>query len=433
MVRLLCACLIASLVAATHAKEGAPWPEFRGPGGQGVVTAELPTLAWSEAEHVRWRSELPGRGWSSPVVGETLIWLTTAVEQFAPEVKETNRKGGLSADQFTLPAAVEMRALAVDRKTGQLVHNVLLRKVDELESIHTLNSYASPSPVLDGDRLYCNFGRYGTYCIDTTTQRVVWERQIDFLHYVGPGSSPVLVDGKLVLTCDGADQQFVTALDAATGEIAWKTDRPPQRATDGDLRKSYCTPLVLELGGRTQVVVPGAQWVVAYDPQSGSELWRHDHGDGFSLVPRPVSDGEHLYCCTGYPRPKLLAFKTNGQSVPTIDWEHEAQVPAQPSPVLVAGKLLTVSDAGIAQCLDAKTGKLIWKRRLPGNYSASPLAVGGHVLFCSREGVTSVVANDEDGTVVAENQLPGQIMASPVLIDGDLLLRTDTALFAISK
>lgn len=426
-------CLSLTLASAAIAEES--WPQFRGPEGQGVVSDALP-LKWSEDAGVRWKTALPGRGWSSPVVLGDQIWLTTAIERAEdPEILKERTKNSPTANAMALAADVSLRAVCVDRQSGQIVHDIELAHVTNPDPIHSLNSYASPTPVLEPGRLYCHFGCYGTVCLDTSTGEKLWEKKFAHDHMVGPGSSPVVCDDLLVLTCDGADVQYIVAVDKETGEVAWKKDRPPLRATNPDFRKSYATPLVIEEAGQKQIVIPGAQWIIAYAPEDGRELWTLDHGAGFSLAPRPVVDGERIYCCTGFTRANLLAIRRGGEGDITkshVDWHHGKQVPTQPSPVLIDGKIFMVSDTGVGQCLDTKTGEVVWKKRLEGNYSASPLATSDRVYFFNREGATTIVdAKSTSGAELGRNQLDAGQMATPAIVDGEMIARTETHLYAI--
>lgn len=413
------------------------WPQFRGPGGQGhAPTTEAPT-EWSETKGVRWKIAVPGRGWSSPVVWGDQIWMTTAIEQAATEEEvEASAKGLVPVEALNLASKLSLRAICIDRTTGKLLHNVALVEVDDPKAIHSLNSYASPTPVIDHGQLYCHFGRYGTVCVEVSDLSVVWERKFEIEHYVGPGSSPCLCGDLLVLTCDGADQQYIAAVDKDSGEDRWKVDRPPIRSENPDFRKSYCTPLVVEYDAREEIVVTGAQWIVAYSPLDGREIWRVDHGSGFSVVPRPVADDGHVYCCTGFSGAGVLAVRLGGSgdvSETHVTWSHLKQAPTQSSPLLHQGKMYLVSDSGIGQCLDATNGDVLWKKRLPGDYSASPLRVGERIYFFSRDGDTTVLSTADKGSRIATNQLDSGIMATPAAVDGALLIRTETHLYAIGQ
>ncbi|QDS97992.1 outer membrane protein assembly factor BamB family protein [Adhaeretor mobilis] len=431
----LLACL---LIASNASAQEASWPQFRGPGGQGHATEEHAPLTWSETENIRFKTAIPGKGWSSPVVLGNQIWLTTAIETPPdPAELEQARAAIPNAETHQLAGELSLRAVCVDRTTGKLIHNIELIKVEQPNAIHPLNSYASPTPVIEPGRLYCNFGRYGTVCVNTDDHSIVWKKQFPIEHFVGPGSSPVLCDDKLVLTCDGADKQFIVAINKADGEKVWKVDRPAIRVKDPDMRKSYCTPLVVQHLGKKQIIIPGAQWIVAYAPADGSEIWRVDHGQGFSIVPRPVTDGMHVFCATGFAGVGMLAVRLGGSGDITgthLEWKNHKKAPNQPSPILREGRLYTVNDQGVAQCLESATGEELWSKRLPGAYSASPLLIDERLYFFNREGLTTVLSTTgKKPEELASNQLDGQQMATPAVVDGELILRTDTHLYGIGK
>jgi outer membrane protein assembly factor BamB len=432
--------VLLTLASLVQPLEGADvWPQFRGPGGQGHSTTTGLPLHWGEQENICWKSPLPGRGWSSPVVADGSVWLTTAVESAASESQRQARVAGRPmALELEVAQSITLLALEVDLTSGRVMRNIELGQVKSPQAIHTLNSYASPTPVLENGRLYCHFGAFGTACVDASSGRVVWHKTISLDHKVGPGSSPVLYQQLLILTCDGADQQYILALNKSTGDTVWRTDRPPLRTDVGDYKKSFSTPLVIRVAGQDQLVVPGAQWFVAYHPTTGQEIWRFDHGNGFSLAPRPVYDGNRLFLCTGYMRKQLWAVHPDGLGDISGD-EHTAwketkrQMPTMASPLLVDDRLLIINDQGIAISFDTVTGKQLWRKRIAGKYSASPLLANGRIYLCNQAGRTTVLA-DDDFHVMAENDLDGQIMASlAVLGDGDLLLRTDTHLYRIEE
>ena len=400
--------------------------------------ATLP-LEWSETENVAWKTPLPGRGWSSPVIGDGRIWLSTAedVQATAEEREEIIKaSSGLGpVDQMAAAKSVTLSALEVDLSTGKLLRAIPLFVVEKPPLIHGLNSFASPTCVLADGRVVCHFGTMGTACVDAKTGEKLWERKLEIEHIVGPGSSPVVYKNLVILTCDGGDKQFIEALDLATGDTVWRKDRPPIREENPDLRKAYSTPLVFTANGRDQMVVPGSQWFVCYDPATGDELWRVDHGAGFSNVPRPIFDGERLYLNTGFTKAQLWAVRVDGTgdvSKSHVVWRNSQQMPTMPSPVMADGLIFSISDGGVATCLDAATGKELWRERVPGKYSASPLLGAGRVYFSSHEGRTTVIAASNKFKVLAKNALNGMIMASPAAVGGDLILRTDSHLYCIA-
>lgn len=429
----------------TTSLSATPWPEFRGPNGDGVATAENVPVTFGETESLKWKTELPGRGWSSPVFDGKTLWVTTAEEIFPDEEEKTRilKEAGEEEKVFAsrqVATRIELSAVAVDYETGKILKTVNLANIENPQTIHTLNSFASPTPVLADGVLYAHFGAFGTFAIDTETGSIRWQTKIDLEHGVGPGSSPVLHRGRLILICDGVDRQFVTALDATSGKALWTTDRPEMRAATGDQKKSYNTPVVVTgKDGREQLICMGAQWLVSYAPETGEEIWRLDHGDGFSVVPRPVYSPKTglLYLSTGYGKPELLAVRIDGKGDITgsdkIAWREAKRIPARPSPVLVGDELYVIADGGVASCFDAGTGTLHWTERVDGNYCASPLFADGHLYFSSQEGAVTVVKPGRTFEVVARNTLEGTLMASPMALDGNLIVRSGTALYRFSK
>ncbi len=433
-----------TLSVSTIAFADHPWPEFRGPDGNGLASADGVPLRWSETENVSWKTPLPGKGWSSPVVAENgKIWVTSALET-QPTDEEREQlltAAGEEAKHFKvrqIAKNIVLKALELDLETGKIEREIDLITVETPDAIHSLNSYASPTPVLDGDRLYCHFGTFGTLCLDTKSGAKVWERQFALEHSVGPGSSPFVHGELLVLIQDGVDLQYVIALDKRSGETVWKTDRPPMRAESGEQKKAYNTPIaVTDKNGREQLVCMGSQWLVSYDPATGEELWKLDHGSGFSVVPRPVYDEKNglVFISTGFGKPELWAVRPDGSGDITdsdkVVWKETKRIPAKPSPLLVGNELFVVQDGGIGTCFDAATGAVHWNERVGGNFSASPLFADGRIYFCNQEGMTTVIAPGKNYQVLAENQLDGQLMASPVALDGTLLIRSDQALYRI--
>lgn len=430
--RLLLAATLATLATTLSAAE---WPEWRGPGGQGHAKATGLPASWDETKNVVWKRELPGRAWSSPVIEGKHIWLTTALEVPAKkEDAERRLKANTGNQPLTVLEKVEFRALCVDRDTGKLLHDLPLLTAREPQWVHALNSYASCTPVIEDGKLYCHFGAMGNACLDTRTGKVLWtETSLSVMHENGPGGSPVLWKDLLIFHMDGSDQQFIAALDKRTGKLAWKTARSGDMNKDPQLRKSYGTPLVLNLNGKEQLVSPASDWIYSYD-QQGKELWRVKYGQlGFSLTPRPVVGHGMIYMSTGFMKAQILALKYQGLDKPEIAWRYDKGAPTMPSPILIGEELYFVNDGGIFTCLDAKTGTEHYRERLGGNYSSSPTFADGKIYLHNREGLTTVVKPGKQFSVLEKNQLPGKIFASLAAVDHALFLRTDTALYRIEN
>ncbi len=435
------AALIAlSLIGNALSVDADEWPEFRGPTGDGISTAENIPDKIDEDTNLVWKTDLPGRGWSSPVFDGAYIWVTAAEEVFPDEEERLKilEAQGMEAKTFKqrqVATKIKLSAIQVDFESGKVLKTLPLITIDNPQTIHALNSFASPTPVLKDGKLYAHFGAFGTFCIDTAAGKVDWERQIELDHGVGPGSSPVVYDGRLILICDGIDRQFVTALDIETGETAWLTDRPAMRAAKGDQKKAYNTPVIIEPGGKPQLICMGAQWLISYEPDTGKEIWRLDHGSGFSVVPRPVYSRKHklLYVSTGFGKPVLLAVKVDGKGDITdsdkIAWSETKRIPARPSPLLVGDELYVIADGGITTCFNAATGETYWNDRIDGNYSASPLFADGKIFVASHEGVVTVFEPGTTFSTISTSEMGESIMASPVAVNEALLIRSEKALY----
>ncbi len=426
---------LAAFLPRTMLAADAQWPQFRGPGGQGHAAAVGLPDQWSEDQNIAWKAPLPGRGWSSPVIAGNEIWLTTAVETPVSEAEKAERlKANTGNNQpLTVSGQLSLRALCVDRSTGRLLHDVELLTQERPQPTHDMNSFASPTPVLEDGRLYCHFGTHGTACLDTATQQVLWtNRELTLNHENGAGSSPVLVGDCLAFHCDGSDVQYIAALDKRTGRVAWKTPRSGKMNDNPQLKKAYGTPLVVEMDGRPQLLSPASDWLYAYDPATGRELWKLPYGVlGFSIVPRPVAGHGFLYMSTSFMQAQLLAVKFDADGGPSIAWRYTRQMPTMCSPLLVGDEIYLVSDKGIATCLDAHTGKLHWTERLPGNYAASPLLADGKIYISSREGETTILAPGRTFRRLGSGKLNGSILASPAAVESALYVRTDKALYRI--
>lgn len=381
------------------------WPEFRGPAGQGHSTERGLPLVWSETKNVRWKVAIPGKGWSSPAIQGNRIWLTTATEE------------GRS-----------LRALALDRNTGALLQNIEVFRLKSTGALHAKNSLASPTPVLEGDRVYLHFGAHGTACL-TQSGEIVWKTRLDYDNgQHGPGGSPVIYNDLLIVSCDGMSIQYVVALDKLTGKVRWKKLREGNQA--------YTTPLVVRLPAGDQVISPGAFRAIAYEPRTGKELWQVSYGDGFSNVPRPVYGHGLVYICTGFMQPALLAVRLDGRGDVTkshVAWTLKRGVSLTPSPLMVGDELYLVSDNGIASCVDAQTGNVHWQTRLGGNHSASPLYADGRIYFLSEEGESVVIAPGKQFKTLATNQLDGPTLASMAVAGGSIFVRSQTHLYRLSN
>lgn len=405
----LCATLMGSASASAS-----DWTEFRGPTGQGHATAADLPLEWSATNNVQWKQPLPGLGWSSPVVSGGRIFLTTGLG-------EPN-------------AAPSLRALCLDAATGRILWDteVFAARETTAQPIHAKNSPASPTPIVEGDRVFVHFGHHGTACLDRAG-KILWRNnQLGYDPVHGNGGSPILVGDRLVYSADGGRNPFVVALDKRTGEVAWKV----ARTIRANSNFSFCTGLLIAVEGQPQVVIPGSGGVSALDPKDGREIWRVRYGQGYSVVPRPVFAHGLLFIGTGYNRADLLAIRAGGEGDVTdthIAWRTTRGAPLTPSVVVVGDELYAVNDAGIASCWDARTGTVHWQERIEGNYSASPLAAGDRIYFQNETGTGTVLRAGRAFAKLATNRLDERTLASYAVVDRSLLIRTDQHLYRIGQ
>jgi outer membrane protein assembly factor BamB len=390
------------------------WPQFRGPTGQGLVNGPLPT-EWGPDKSVTWKKEIPGSGWSSPVVHAGRIYLTTAVRG----------KDGTKD--------LSLRALCLDAKTGDTIWDVeaIHQPGAKVPGIHNKNSNASPTPVVDGKRLFVHYGHLGTACLDLDG-KVIWRNtDLRYNPVHGNGGSPILVDDLLVFSIDGGDKQRVVALEQANGQVKWQTDRK----STAFKRFSFSTPLLIEVKGQRQIVSPGSDVVAAYDPKTGDEIWRVRYS-GYSIIPRPVYGHGMVFLSTSYDKPSFLAIKADGKGDVTathIAWTKKKDAPHAPSPLLDGDLLYMISDAGIVTCMDAKTGKIHWAERLGGEFSASPLLADGKLYFQNEEGTGFVLKAGTKYELLARNEMREKTLASYAAADGVIYLRTAQHLYRIEK
>jgi len=396
----------------------ADWPQFRGPAGDGHATARnLPTI-WNETTNVAWKTAIPGKGWSSPSLYQGRLYLTTA----APMDSNDADSGALS-----------LQTLAVDAASGRILWNVEVFRQDAgAPKVHAKNSHASPTAIVEGDRIYVHFGHQGTACLDLAG-KVLWKN--DSYRYEpvhGNGGSPLLVDGLLVFSCDGADEPLVVALDAKTGGEKWRFSR----TSDADKKFSFSTPTIITVSGKKQLITAGSGVVNSLDPATGREIWRATYGDGYSVIPKPLFGHGLVYITTGYGTPQIMAIRPNGSGDVTethVAWTMKKAAPHTPSLLLVGDELYLVSDMGIATCLDARTGTEHWHQRIGGGFSASPLFADGKIYLQSEEGPALVLKPARTFTKLADAGFKERTLASYAASDTALFIRTEKNLYRVER
>lgn len=393
------------------------WPEFRGPGAQGHSTAKgLPT-EWSPDKNIVWRTELPGRAWSSPVVANGRIILTNAV----PLHGDDGSRG------------VSLRVFTVDATTGKVGWDTGIFQVTDETALkmNKKNSQASPTVIHEAGRIYAHFGHHGTACLDEGG-KILWtnrEHALKAKH--GTGGSPVLVDDLLIFHNDSDESPGVVALDKATGKTRWRVERPPTEAKN---KFSFCTPLVIDVKGRKQVISPGSGIVQALDPKDGSEIWHVLYAAGYSVVPRPVHAHGMVFLGSGYNRAVGYAIKVDGRGDVTgthVAWSTDKHVPLNPSMLVVGDELYMLDDGGYLSCMDARSGAMHYQERLIGPSSASLLFADGHIYAIDELGKTAVVVPGKTLQVIGTNELGEKTLASMAVCGNDLIIRTEKALYRV--
>lgn len=414
------------LAATTVATAEDNWPQFRGPRCDGTADAPAATgaasapaaglpLTWSEQQNVVWKTPIAGRGWSSPVVWGKQVWLTTAT-----------------------PDGKEMSVLCLDRDGGQVVHDVTLFQNDQPQPINGVNSYASPTPAVEEGRVYVHFGTYGTACLDTRTAKIVWvRRDMTCRHEAGPGSSPLLAGDRLYLPVDGMDVQYVVALDKATGKTVWKTPRSADfSGLPEDRRKAFSTPMLIDVDGKPQLVSTGAAEAVAYQPDTGKEIWKVRYPGGYSNVSRPVLAGGVVVLNGGFESFPVVAVRPTGSGDVTathVAWQFPRGGPGKTSPLVVDGLLYMLQDGGLLSCLEPASGQEVWHQRLGGGYSASPMLADGRIYICDERSTTLVLAPGREFKQLAANKLHSGCMASPAVAGKAIFLRTKTHVYRLEQ
>jgi outer membrane protein assembly factor BamB len=397
------------------------WPQYRGPDGLGTAaTAKIP-LTWSEESNVRWKTPVHGRAWSSPIVLDTQVWVTTAT-----------------------PDGRQLSALALDRETGRVLHDLKLFEVATPQYAHPFNSYASPSPVAEPGRVYVTFGSPGTAALDAKTGKVLWERRdLECNHFRGAGSSPIIFRNLLIMHFDGSDVQYVVALDKNTGQTVWKTPRSidfkdlnpdGKPKADGDFRKAFATPHIVTVNGEPLLISLGGKAAYGYDPMTGKERWRLEERGSHSASTRPVAGHGMVFYPTGFDSPQLLAIKPDGAgdvSATHVVWRFARGVPNKPSILLVGDLIFMINDVGIASCVEARTGTLVWQSRIGGTFSASPLYAAGRIYVFDEDGKATVLDAGREFKVLAENHLDNGFMGSPAVAGDALFLRTSKDVYRI--
>ena len=407
------------------------WPTWRGTTGQGVAPAAQPPLRWSETQNIKWKTKLPGLGYSTPIVWKDRIFLVTAIEtdEAAPGA------GPASASSLTAPTKVfEFVVLAVDRATGRIAWRKTARRQVPHEGHHPTTSFASASPVTDGQRLWVPFGSRGFYCYDLEGN-LIWEKDLGDMRTrmsFGEGSSPVVAGNHLLIVWDHEEQSYIVALDKNTGAEIWRRNRQE--------RSSWSTPLIVEVDGKLQAIVAATTRTRSYDVVTGEIIWEASGLTG-NVIPTPVTGHGMVYVMSGFQGNSIQAIKltAKGDVTGTADivWHVRRGAPYAPSPALSGHRLyMTKTNDAYLSCLDALTGSAHYQdQTLPGlrGVYASPVAANGHLYIAGRNGAIAVVKDSTTFEVVATNTLNDEIDASPVMLGKELFIRGHEYLYCIAE
>ena len=415
--------ILAALLFTTSLWAGENWPQFRGPAGDGQSDSAGLPAKFSESEHVKWKTAIHGKAWSSPVIWGSQVWMTTATED-----------------------GTALSVVCVDRDSGKVLRDEVLFRVAAPQFCHKFNSYASPTPVIEDGRIFVTFGSPGTACLDTKTGAKLWERT-DFVcnHFRGAGSSPIVWGDLLIMNFDGSDAQFVVALDKKTGKTVWRTERSVdyqdlgkdgKPESEGDYRKAFSTPHVIDAGGQPVLISSGAKAHYGYDPKTGKEIWRYEDRSNHSAATRPVAGLGMVFIPAGFGKGQILALKLGGTGVlppDSLAWSLKKSAPNKPSLLLIGDLIYAINDGGIATCVDAKTGAVVWSERIGGNFPAAPVFADGRIYACNEEGKVTAFAPGREFKVLGEGQFDAGFMASPAVAGKALFLRTKTHLYRVEQ
>ena len=412
-----CILLLITVASCVVIEANEQWSQFRGHYGNGIIKSTSAPINWSENTNIDWKTPIHDRGWSSPVIWNDQIWMTTAT-------KDGNK----------------MYAICVNKLSGKIEHDIHVFDVKSPQAITNENTYASPTPVVEEGRVYVHFGTYGTACISTKDGQILWKRRdLNCDHEIGagPASSPFIYNNFLIFNVDGRDVQYVIALNKETGETAWKTNRSVDFSdVQVNQRKAYGTPFIIPRGNTNQMVSIGAKGVYSYDPENGKELWKAEHR-GWSIAPRPVYGEGLVFTLIDRDRPEMWAINPNGSGDITethVEWKETKRMPPRASPIIIKGLLFVVDRNGYISCIEAKTGKSIWQKRMKGRFSASPILANNLIYFFNEDTVCTIIKPTRELEIVAENQLSDdKLMATPAFDENSIYIRTEKNLTRIVK
>lgn len=432
-----------TLIAASAAAGAeSSWPTWRGSSKAGVAPGAQPPLTWSDTENIKWKTAIPGLGFSTPIIWQDRIFLLTAIETNEEGGDHAGsgpaggqRKAGGGPPPGPTPTRVfEFVVMALNRGTGKIEWQKTARRQVPHEGRHPTTSFASASPVTDGKRLWVPFGSRGFYCYDLDGN-LIWEKDLGDMRTrgaFGEGSSPAIAGDHLILNWDHEDQSFIVALNKDTGAEVWRRER--------NERSSWATPVVVEVGGRLQAIVPATNRTRSYDTVTGDIVWEAAGLTG-NVIPTPVIGHGMVYVMSGFQGNSIQAIKlTSRGDVSDTDhivWHVRRGAPYAPSPVLSGDRLyMNKTNDAYLSCINALTGEIHYQDQpLPGvrGIYASPVAANGYLYIAGREGTVMILKDAAKFEIVGTNTLSDRIDASPVMLDKELFLRGHQYLYCIAE
>ena len=388
---------------------GKGWNQFRGDTAQGHADASLPTLWSAGSKNIKWRTIIPGKAWSSPILADGNIIISNA------------RNSGIGEK-------VILETLCLNASSGEVIWQKPLFSYSSLPRIHRKNSYASPTPFYDGNYIFVHFGNLGTVCLNKNGD-IIWKKIFEYNPVHGSGCSPVVYGNSLFFSADGADDPCFYSIDKLTGRILWKA----MRNTQSKKTFSFCTPLLVPRGNSIQIISPASDYVFSYS-LDGKELWRSNYPGGYSVVPRPVYHDGVVFVSSGYDRSTLYAIKVDGYGDVTnskILWQTSKSVPRNSSFIIANDLLFMAADNGVVSCLDVKTGDLIWMERGGGSCSSSLLFANELIYLTDETGETFIFDAKENFRLKFQNKLGERTLASHMVLEHSILIRTENAVYRI--